>query len=161
METKLFHKDVYIPEECSLTIKQMQEQFFGYKLSKHLQDHIKDNETTFDRKHNYTKEEVLSKLDTIKGNPREVFEVEMSRDKKAFRTKDWVLTKFCIRIPFNDNDDMCVAIRPDYSGSDAFYRWGFLIVTIWINSNSDSHTTLDVTKYCSEEDWEKANGEQK
>ena len=159
METKLFHKDVYIPDEFKLTLVQMQQQFLGYKLSKHLQEHIEDNETTFDRKHDYTKEEVLSKVDTIKGNPREVFEVEVSRDKKTYRTEDWVVTKFCIRIPFNDNDDMCIAIRPDYSGSSSFYRYGFLIVTIWINSNEDSHTTLDTTKYCSKEDWESVNGQ--
>lgn len=158
MEKVLFHKDVYYPDQFLLAVKQMQQQFLGYKLSQHLQGHITDNETTFDRKHNYTKEEVLSKLDTIKGNPREVFEIEVSRDSKEFKTKDWVVTKFCIRIPFNDQDDMCVAIRPDYSGSSSFYRWGFLIVTIWINSNSDSHTTLDETKYCSKEEWEKVNG---
>ena len=160
METKLFHKDVFYPEEFKLVVNQMQQQFFGYKLSKHLEDHIKDNETTFDRKHDYTKEEVLSRLDTIKGNPREVFEIEVSRDKKEFRTDEWVLTKFCIRIPFDDKNDMCVAIRPEYDKSSSFYRWGFLIVTIWINSNEDSHTTLDGTKYCSKAEWEKLNGEQ-
>lgn len=159
METKLFHKDVYIPDEFQLTLVQMQQQFLGYKLSKHLQEHIEDNETTFDRKHDYTKEEVLRKVDTIKGNPREVFEVEVSRDKKEFKTEDWVVTKFCIRIPFDNNNDMCVAIRPDYSGSSSFYRFGFLIVTIWINSNEDSHTTLDTTKYCSKEEWESVDGE--
>ena len=152
---KLFHKDVFIPNEFQLTLVQMQQQFLGYRLSQHLQDHIKDNETTFDRKHDYTKEEVLSKLDTIKGNPREVFEVEARKGKE-----EWKVTKFCIRIPFDDKNDMCVAIRPDYTDSSTFYRFGFLIVTIWINSNEDSHTTLDTTKYCSKEEWESVNGDQ-
>lgn len=136
----------------------MQLQFFGYKLSNHLEKHLEFSNVGLDRSHYYTKEDVISKIDSIKGNSYNVFEIEVEQDTKLYKSSDWVVTKFCLRIPFDDNMDLCVSIRPKYDGSIYFDRFNFLVVTAWINSRYDSHLTLDKSKYCSQEEWENENG---
>lgn len=58
------------------------------------------------------------------------FEMELSGQ--------WV-TKFAVRLPYNASHDLVLVVIPD--GSE------FFVKTVWLNSNSDAHKTLDRSKY--------------
>ena len=56
------------------------------------------------------------------------------------------IDKFVIRVQFNEYEDMCIVFGNSY---DTVKKEPYLFVrTIWINSRTDLHTTLDESKYC-------------
>lgn len=60
--------------------------------------------------------------------------------------EDKFINKFLIRFKHNDDKDLCVVLASDY---DEENREPYLAIkTIWCNSSSDFHTTLDENKYC-------------
>lgn len=154
MITRLFHKDVFMPESIQEIVFQYQLHFNGYYLSKHLKSHL---EECADRSHAYLHDTLVECLDTIKDHPQEAFEIEVTQDYNTFRTDDWVVTKYCIRIPYNYHQDIVVSIRPQFNKKVRKFNWHKnLIVTAWINARTDNHYTLDATKYCSQQEWKAA-----
>lgn len=152
----LFHQEVFMPDGVPEVAKRCQEKFNGYRFSSHFLEHIKKQEQgREDRSHTFNQQIVENCLKTIKTSPREAFEVELSNDFEAFGSDNWFVTKYCIRIPYDDYADVVVVIRPHYSctsgGSPRIV--GNLIVTAWMNSNTDHHYTLDGDNYCSREEW--------
>lgn len=155
MIRKLFHKDCFLPEGIQTIVTKYQKNFNGYYLSKHLKTHL---EESTDRSHAYLESMLIECLDTIKDNPQEAFEIEATKDFDTFNRKGWVVTKYCIRIPYDSKQDIVVSIRPQLDKNTKKFNWNNnLIVTAWMNAHSDNHYTLDETKYCSEKEWKLIN----
>lgn len=155
MYSKLFHKDCFLPNGVQEIVTKYQKNFNGYRLSKHLQEHLSMSN---DRSHSYLEEVLVKCLDTIKNNPQEAFEVEVSKDFHFFNRKGWVVTKYCVRIPYDSKQDIVVSIRPQFNKETKSFNWDDnLVVTAWMNSHTDHHYTLDASKYCSKEEWEAIN----
>ncbi len=151
--TKLFHKDVFMPEGVQALVRTYQEHMDGYSLSRHLKEHIA-YQAQENRSHSYFEDVLIACLDSIKGNQQEAFEVELGKDESLFGDDGWYVTKYCVRVHYSDREDACIAIRPQYRDG---YVVGSLVVTAWMNSRGDSHFTLDKNKYCSEAEWKKAS----
>lgn len=154
MITKLFHKDVFFPKNADKSVKVLQQLFNGYVLSKHLKEHLEDNYA--DRSHDYLQDALEECLTTIRTNPQEAFEIELSCDYHTFGDNYWHVTKYCIRMPYNKTQDIVVAIRPyfDRETRKVDHKRN-KIVTAWLNHRKDDHFTLDGSKYCSHEEWNK------
>lgn len=149
MFTKLFHKDVYMPNGTQSRCKALQRDFGSYYLSKHFQEHL-DGQGSEDRSHTYLPDVIKRCLDTIKATQYEAFEVEYGKDFRKFGQSGFFVTKYCIRIPYSEDEDLVIAIRPQYEGTTVKTN---MVVTAWMNSASDHHGTLDVSKYCSKDEW--------
>lgn len=149
MFEKKFHKDVFIPEGADEACEALQKCLGKYFLSRHLQEHI-DNQAGEDRSHRYLGEALKECLNTLKDSPREVFEVVLGKDYHKFGKGGWFVTKYCCRIPYNDDQDIVVAIRPQYKGDAVVDN---MVVTAWMNGRDDHHSTLRSEEYCSEEEW--------
>lgn len=147
MFSKLFHKDVFIPEWSIRDAIILQQNLKDYSISKHLKEHLEDKYK--DRSHYYIESVLNTCLKTLNKTPREPFEIELSKSYRTFGERKWVVTKYCVRIPYDDSQDIVVSIRPKYDINSN------LIVTAWMNSNKDHHYTLDKTKYCSKSEWDK------
>lgn len=128
-EYKLYHKDVYMPNEmieCALN-RQKNINVKACLMSSHLKkDHI-DN---VDKKHNYTAEDIEGTLNLIKARPVKPFEVGMSLDKTYMK-------KYAVRIKLDDEYDISIVINAK----------GTKIITAWVNNREDTHKTLDPTRY--------------
>jgi hypothetical protein len=84
-----------------------------------------------DRSHNsVTAENVWKVLSGLKGNPIVPFEVET----KEIDGKENVV-KYVVRAKVGKFEDVCLVIR------------GNKVITAYINDSSDSHRTLDFSKY--------------
>lgn len=149
--TKLFHKDAFMPEGVQSLVRTYQEHMDAYTLSRHLREHIA-YQAQENRSHSYFEDVLIACLDSIKENPQEAFEVELGKDAELFGDDGWHITKYCVRVHYSQQEDVCVAIRPQYRDG---YVTGSLIVTAWMNSREDSHFTLDKSRYCSEAEWMK------
>ena len=155
MYSKLFHKDVFIPNNVQEIVKNYQEKFTGYRLSNHLKEHMKGYD---DRSHDYLEEALIKCLDTIQQCSQEAFEVELSKDYRYFGKSGWIVTKYCIRIPYCNTQDLVVSIRPFFDQQTKRFDFSKnLIVTAWLNDKNDSHSTLDASKYCSQGEWKSIN----
>lgn len=153
MFTKLFHKDVFVPEGAQEVCEKYQKAFKGYCFSRHFQEHL-DNQDCEDRSHTYLRDAIDKCLKSIKDGPQRAFEIELGKGYREFGESGWFLTKYCIRIPYDSTQDLVVAIRPKYRGAAVVDN---VVVTAWINSKNDSHITLDKSKYCDLEEWNIAN----
>ena len=150
MFSKLFHSDVFIPKGVSQSCINLQKKITHYYFSKHFEEHIK-NQLVEDRSHTYMIDVITKCLDSLKQTQQPVFEVELSKDYHYFKVRGWVITKYCCRIPYNNSQDLVVAIRPQYNNLTVKDNF---IVTAWMNSKTDNHKTLDTSKYCSKTDWD-------
>lgn len=157
MGTLLFHKDVYMPDAAQGVAKRAQGQMSSFRYSAHFEEHL-DNQMCEDRSHTYLRDAIEGCLKWLKDNPQESFEIELTQDSSRFGNSDWVLTKFCCRIPYDGTQDLVVAIRPTFTIGRGTKATGFMVVTAWMNSHTDNHYTLDRSKYCSEDDWNRAIG---
>ena len=142
---KLFHKDVFIPDGVEAVCHSLQKRLLKYFFSRHFSEHL-DNQLVEDRSHRYLRDVVVECVESLKNIQRDVFEVELTYDGTA-----WTVTKYCCRIPYDDSQDLVVAIRPQYVGNKVVNN---MVVTAWMNSHTDNHYTLDGTKYCSKQSWE-------
>lgn len=149
MYTKLFHKEVYLPDGAEVACDNLQRGLKKYFFSRHFEQHLQ-NQIVEDRSHTYLKDVVVKCLDSLKENPRDVFEVEVGKDYHFFGKSGWFITKYCCRIPYSSTQDLVVAIRPQYQAGKLVDN---MIVTAWMNSHEDNHYTLDASKYCSKEEW--------
>lgn len=158
MFSLLFHKDVFFPDKTQYECNCLQKHFTSFNFSKHLEEHCA-NQLVEDKSHKYLKDVLVECLNTLKETPRDVFEVELSKDYHFFKMSGWFVTKYCVRIPYNSKQDIVVSIRPKYKNEDgkSLKIVDNLIVTAWMNHCDDNHYTLDESKYCSKEQWEQAN----
>ena len=145
MMQKLFHRDIFIPDGIKEECKELQRNLTSYFYSTHFQQHL-DNQPEEDRSHLYLKDVIAKCLNSVKTQPRQVFEVELTESEGH-----WRVTKYCCRIPYDSTSDLVVAIRPQYKGDVVRSN---MIVTAWMNSHGDSHYTLDEAKYCSRPEWD-------
>lgn len=142
-KVKLYHKDVFISQGAQLAVTSLQENSFNsYYYSHHFQERL--NETD-DRSHAYLENVIKKCLSTIKSNPQEAFEIEVTYFDDV---ESHYITKYCIRIPYDNRQDLCVVIRPIYKLNDDYYEVkDNKIITAWLNSNKDEHRTLNKHKY--------------
>lgn len=114
----LFHRDIFIPAGVKNCLP-----IGRYNLL--ASNHAKQAATN-DRYGSITIPEVI----TI--NVADIFEVEVIGNR---------VTKFVVRTSYNAKHDICVVIVPvtPYEGR---------VKTVWLNSKSDNHKTLDKNKYC-------------
>ena len=153
MVTKgLLHKDVYLPNKIQEVAGRLLKNYKTYTLSGHVKDHAVVDE---DKSHGYTLPRLKEALDNAIGKAFEAFEVEVTQyDNKDGKTKSpWYVTKICIRVPYGDDQDVCLSIRPyrDYV-THRLDTANALIVTAWLNARNDNHTTLDSSKYLTQEE---------
>lgn len=155
MYSLLFHKDIFIPDKTQESCELLQKHLTSFNFSKHLEEHCA-NQIVDDHSHRYLKEVLIECLETLKETPREAFEVELSKDYHFFKMNGWFVTKYCVRIPYSNKEDIVVSIRPIYTNVDgkSLKIVKNLIVTAWMNHYKDNHVTLDSSKYCSKEQWE-------
>lgn len=156
MFSLLFHKDVFFPEGTEKAVLSIQKVMTNYFISEHFQKHL-DNQINEDRSHTYLKtavEKTLRQMIDKNRIERKPFEVELSKSYKTFGVSNWVVTKYCIRIPYDKNSDLVVVIRPQWDSKNKCYKADKnMVVTAWINHKTDAHFTLDGSKYCSKERW--------
>ena len=157
MYSILFHSDVFIPKGIQEVVLDLQKLMSGYFLSKHFEEHL-TNQDSEDRSHTYFKNAVINDLNEMISDSRRLvkaFEIELSKDYHFFGLSGWFVTKYCIRLPYSNSQDLVVVIRPQWDRLNKKYDASRnMIVTAWINHNQDDHKTLDVSKYCSKERWE-------
>lgn len=146
MYSKLFHKDVFMPCGLQDKVKRLQRFATGFELSKHLAQRISET----DRSHDYSAEDVMRALESLRKDPKEAFEVEFGKDYHYFGYHGWDVVKFCVRVPRGDGSDVCLALSPWHSGGKPKVLF---VRTAWLNSASDAHSTLKAGAYCDEEEW--------
>ena len=156
MYSILFHSDVFMLDDAKNQVVSLQRKMKSYFLSKHFQEHL-DNQNQEDRSHTYFKNFVLNILNEQVSDYYRLypaFEVEYSKDYHFFKKSGWFVTKFCIRVPYKQDEDIAFVFRPMYKDGEVV---DFMVVTAWINHKNDNHKTLDTTKYCSKEMWKEKN----
>lgn len=152
MFSKLFHKDVFMPEGIGEKLDLAQSAFAGYRLSRHFEEHLANREN---RSHDYFEGVVNECLERMKTERFEAFEIEYSKGFYDFGKKGWFVTKYCVRVPYTSNQDLVVVVRPKWNKQKGGYEEnGNLIATAWLNHRTDAHFTLDDSKYCDEASWE-------
>jgi len=160
MFSVLLHKDVFIPDEFIQQVYSLEGKMKNYRLALHLQEHL-NNQDKEDRSHRYFRNAVINTLNEMKSTSRKVlspFEVEVSKDFHFFGKPGWFVTKYCVRLPFKQEEDLVIVVRPKYDKRNQDYDYNdFVIATAWVNHKDDSHKTLDESKYCSFEEWSKIN----
>jgi len=148
----LFHRDVFFPKGTDEKVRKAQEAFDGYVVSRHLSDHIGNRE---DRSHDYKSEAIYDCIDSLRTTRYDAFEVEYGKGFYEFGTDDWVVTKYCVRIPYSQNQDIVVVVMPKWNKFTRSYeKNGNFIKTAWLNHMNDDHKTLDFSKYKDKDFWE-------
>lgn len=126
--TKLLHVEKFMPKAVIKRVLTLQEKLNldNIVLSKHVEEHLSDG----DHKHDYSKEGLMACLNDIKIVPEVPFEVEVEVEGNRF-----YITKYVVRVPYSETEDISIVLR------------GHRVITAWINSEEDTHTTLDLSKY--------------
>jgi carbonic anhydrase len=121
MFQKLYHNDVYLPEEIAEAAKDLLED-----PKMHFSAHLKEHLEKPDPKHLLTEDAIWKAVNNLKKSPCTPFEVETNRNK---------VTKAVYRTPYNKDTDISIVFRKH------------TIVTAWLNRKDDTHSTLDTSKY--------------
>ena len=153
METILLHKDVYMPTWMQIKVRKVLQKYKRFILSNHVKEHASLDD---DRSHQY----VLSKLnESIEyllehvSSCDDAFEVEMTQFD--YPQPYWLITKICIRVRYDEDQDVCLSIRTAKDGNTKVYLPDVaFIVTAWLNHKNDSHRTLEVSKYLDEDEFQ-------
>ena len=149
----LFHKDVFMPEGVRDVVRVLQRQMKNHTLSAHFREHLQQHAYE-DRSHKYLEDIVDECLKDINSQAQNPFEVELSKGYYEFGVNGWVVTKYCVRVPYDCDADLVIVIRPGWNKEKHDYDANInIVVTAWLNESSDSHRTLDESKYCSEDAW--------
>lgn len=133
----LYHIEKYVPEHL---IKQAlaAQKYIGnpnLRYSQHIQDHFNNP----DHKHFATLKDIEEIILGLRKNPVKAFEYETDDKGK--------LIKFCIRTDYDYDHDVSIAIMPHAFTQGVTCDF---VKTAWINKRSDTHTTLDLSKYAGE-----------
>lgn len=147
----LFHKDCYLPSGAQEGALSFQRGIKELVLSNHVIEHAMDPHK--DRSHQYSLDKLQEALKQVIASEHEAFEIELGKNFYKYGP-GWVITKVCIRVPYSDNQDACLSLRPYFNKETKKYESGkALVVTCWLNCESDSHFTLDASKYCTQQRW--------
>jgi hypothetical protein len=115
--TKLYHKEIGLPD----AYKAFCERQWNMAYTRHAM-----NEAAHDK---------LGALShaprSVCFRPQDVIEVEMA---------DCELTKLVVRIPYDNRRDLILVLRNLYDGAAT-------VITLWTNEITDTHGTLDRSKY--------------
>lgn len=156
----LLHSDVFMPETINGTqnlydlVSKLQKHLGTHRLSEHLKQHIDDYD---DRSHDYLGNVLEGCIMSCTGNPQRPFEVELT-EIGTRGAKAWAVTKYCVRVPYSKDQDVAIVIRPGIDYAKMVYDVKRnVVVTAWLNHATDAHSTLDHSKYCSKENWERVN----
>ena len=122
-----YHIDVYLPKILLLKSKKILYKSKYIKISNHLKDELNKNNS-----HKLNINCLLAIIGKIRKDYVYPFEVEVHNNK---------VVKAVWRFRYNDNKDISIAMC-----INRFYKCTF-VKTAWINSNTDSHFTLNVNKY--------------
>ena len=152
----LLHKDVFFPTNAQNIVNNFEKKIKEIDYSIHINEHFN---TIQDRSHTYCGDKVKELISTLSMTQREAFEIEVSKDFHYFKKRGFFITKFCVRIPYDNECDVVVVLRPIYENINGSkkYNGKVLVATAWMNNKFDSHFTLDSSKYCNKETWEKVN----
>ena len=151
----LFHKDVFIPErdKVNQVVSKMEKHITGYEFTNHFKRHMEQEKK--DRSHEYVDDVVNKCLERLKEGTWEPFEVAIEFDIAKYGDMKCHVSKYCVRIPYNDEDDFAVSIRPTYVSSSRSYDWNKnVVITGWLNAHSDNHITLRPENYTTQSEWE-------
>lgn len=143
---KLFHKDIFMPEGVAESCINLQKRLTRFSLSEHVSDHL-DAQLSENDSHTYYKDMINHCVKTLKDNPQEAFEVELT---KGCDNNTWSITKYCVRVPCGGDEDLAIVIRPLIMKGKLINS---AIITAWINKRDDKHDTLDDSRYCTNPDW--------
>ena len=125
--TKLYHKDIFLPQDLINQAIYQQQNTINFIFTKHLIERIECKA----RSHNsVTAEKIWDVLSKLKEKPIIPFEIETEN----FNGKEKV-TKYVVRDTCNMFEDISVVIR------------GNKVITAYINNSIDEHFTLDCSKY--------------
>jgi hypothetical protein len=116
----LYYKEIYWSDSFdsqSLTLIRSIE-----RLSNHVYEHIESGKPRYD----INIRQVYFIIQDINESNCHPFEVEVENDK---------VVKCVIRVRYDDERDISIVVREGF------------IVTMWVNSNMDTHKTLDRSKY--------------
>lgn len=127
VNTKLYHKDVYLPQNLINQVIHQQQNTINFAFTKHLIERIDCK----DRSHNsVTAEKIWNVLSKLKEKPIIPFEVETENHNGKEK-----VTKYVIRDRCTVFEDISIVIR------------GNKVITAYINDSADEHFTLDSSKY--------------
>ena len=125
--TKLYHKDIYLPQDLINQSIYQQQNTINFVFTKHLIERIESK----DHSHNLvTAEKVWNVLSKLKENPIIPFEVETENHNGKEK-----VTKYVIRDKCSMFEDIAIVIRKNR------------VITAYINDSNDKHFTLDLSKY--------------
>lgn len=127
-DVKLYHKDVYMPEELLAQAKQLirtVDATSPYSISRHVYESLTGKTEGWSHQLNYVP--FVRAFNNIKKDiDLDIFEIETTND---------VVTKCVARTSYSHIYDISFVVR---SG---------IIVTAWKNRKGDAHYTLDISKY--------------
>lgn len=138
MFSKLFHEEVFIPSVALKEVMSLQKNIETIELSRHFEEQHVD---TTDYKHCLQKTKIMSAVMSLAKEQVSPFEVELSKDYRIFGP-GWHVTKYVVRMSYDENRDVTFVIAVKHTNKTSAF-----IKTAWLNSKSDVHTTLDLTKY--------------
>lgn len=128
----LYHNEVYMPEKVLAIVKNKMANMKTVRFSRHVQDWLNGTsgeDCLREKKHTYTKPELMKALSNILRTQPVPFEVEV---------QDGEVVKFVVRLGMNENQDISIAVG---------CQNGYIIKTAWVNNKEDIHCTLDTSKY--------------
>lgn len=152
----LLHKNVYLPQKIINKVESLQKSFEDFVLTQHILKRV----AYADRKHAYTDADLIHIIkSSIKNNINTPFEVFTCQNDM---TNSWTIIKYCIRVPFINEYDISIVIRPTYDlKTNSYDPKKYIIITAWLNRKKDYHKTLDISRYCSKQDWIKLDAGRK
>ena len=142
---RLFHCQVFMPSFLTEEALAVQTRLGKAKicLSFHVGQHCDEEmhrrsgqPSQADRSHAYTREELGRMIACMAEKPLSPFEVEAT-----YHGGSWQVTKYAVRLSFSEKTDIVIVVRPKEEETVAF------IVTAYLNSQDDCHSTLDRSKY--------------
>lgn len=121
----LYHRDVFWNKDFDTTCAALVYQ--PYILSRHIKERIHAP----DKSHDLTEDTIAYGVHKLRCNFEPPFEVELSRGK---------IIKFVTRVRINSHQDLCIV----FAVNEGYNK----IKTAYLNNSNDTHTTLDIDKYC-------------
>lgn len=136
---KLLHSKVYMPKFILSKTLYLEGIISEYDNTLHFFSKYNDKD---DIKHYMSKEKMTKALKSIQKNKTKPFEIEVMYDN---RKKDYIITKYVVRVSYDDTRDVSFVIVPVLDKYSKKFRGR--IKTAWLNDKEDVHSTLNVSKY--------------
>ena len=123
---RLYHSEVYFED----WFKDVAVDLFNTNYSKHLREHFTDNRIRY----GMTKGRLTAIINQLIKGERDFYLYEVEIQEPKF------MVKAVVRTSYDRNYDVSIVF--------AFYgSRGEIVKTAWLNKKTDTHTTLDASKY--------------